>query len=891
MRRILNSVFIFFFALFVDKLNSQTVSLIGNITDSLQIALPYANIIALPNNTNSQLTFAIADELGRFKLLLKSNETYQVTVSYIGYEKNQFEINLIKNESRNIVLKEESNLLDEVAISGKIPVRIKKDTIVFDATFFSTGTERKLKDLLEKLPGVEVEKDGVVSVAGKKVNKLLVEGKEFFGGQTKMGIENIPVNAVNEIEMLDNYTPVSFLKEIQNSDLLAMNIKLKKEKKQFYFGDLEAGITPDKQYLLNPKLFYYSPNKTYNLIADLNNIGIKSFTIADYLNIEGGINRMVDDPTSYFKLARNEMANFLENRDYKSGANKFGAFHHTQQLNTKTDINSYIIYSNTTTNTQTETLNLYLAESGTITENKNSEGLLNHSFLTGKIMTVYKPGNFEDISFTTFVKTSKLSNEQLQMLSVQNKNNQLHTENITDEINLKQHIDWHKRLSKKQTTSLSILYELSNEKPNAYWLTDYEISSDLIPIVQENEFNLYQHKTSKMNLLNADIKHYWVINNSNHIYTSAGYIRNSSLFKTEDYQVLENKSVNSFKTFGFDNNLDYTFSDFYLGINHKFKSGILTVNSGIFGHNYNWEANQQTNYKNDKLIWLPEVFAIVEFNKSEKLNLRYNLKSEIADAPKYGNQFQLLRYNSVFKGNEQLENELFHAARLWYTKFSMYRGIVINTAVGFQKKMTSLRNEIQRSGVNQFISPILTENPETAWSFNANIDKKFGKFTVKAKTNWHLLNYEQTINNMNYSNELLNRGLGIAIVTKFKEWPNVEIGLNHRTSKFAAQNQKTFTTITEPVFKFEYALFDGLIVKADYTCTSYTSNKLKEEFEIGNASLYYTFKNSPWGFKLSANNMFGVDFKHQNTFSDYIIATNKIYILPRTWMASITYKL
>lgn len=891
MKSKLNLRLVFIVLFFALENQAQSISLIGNVTDSLKVPLPFANIIAFPNKTNTQLAFAISDEQGRYKLSLNSNETYQVSVSYVGFEKLQFEINIAKNENRNLILKEESNTLREVTLNSKIPVRIKKDTIVFDATFFSTGTERKLKDLLEKLPGVEVENNGGVSVAGKKVNKLLVEGKEFFGGQTKMGIENIPANAVDEIEMLDNYTPVSFLKELQNSDILAMNIKLKKEKKQFTFGDIDVGITPNKNYLVNPKIFYYSPNKTYNFIGDLNDVGVKSFTLNDYLNFEGGMNKMIEDPTSYFKLSRNEMATFLENRDYYASKNRFGAFHLTQQLRSDLDINSYILYSNTDTHTQSISNSQYLSETASINENKRTKGLVNQSFLVGKASVVFKPSVIEDISLNTFVKLSQFASEQKQELNVLNGNNQLFIGNNNDEINLKQDFNWHKRYSKKHSTSLAIFYEYLKGIPNTNWITDIEISQELIPVTKEDEYKLYQNKSFKIHLFNTNFKHYLIVNNSNHLYTTVGYLFNSTLYKTEDYQLLANNLVHNFNNYGFGNNLDYGFSDAYIGLNHKFKSGILTLNSGVFGHFYNWKINQQLTYDNDKLIWLPEIVATLEFSKSEKLNLRYNLKSAVDDGLKYANRYQLQRYNTVYQGNADLENEIFHVARLWYTKFSMYKGIVINSSLGFQKKITSIKNEIRRSGFNQVITPVMTENPETSWSFNANIDKKIGNFRAKIKGNWNLLKYEQFINNTNFVNESFNQGIGLFVVTKHKEWPNLEVGLNHRISKFTAQKVVTKTKYIEPTFKIEYSFLNGFITKVDYTLTKYTYYNSKEQYEMGSASLFYSYKNSPWGFKISGNNMFGVNYKHQNTFSDYIIAENKIYILPRTWMFSLTYKI
>ena len=94
-----------------------------------------------------------------------------------------------------------------------MPVTVKGDTTTFKTEKFITGEERKLKNVLKKLPGVEVDKKGNVTVQGKKVTKMLVDNKKFFGGNSKLAVENIPANAVGDIEVIDNYNEVAFLKK------------------------------------------------------------------------------------------------------------------------------------------------------------------------------------------------------------------------------------------------------------------------------------------------------------------------------------------------------------------------------------------------------------------------------------------------------------------------------------------------------------------------------------------------------------------------------------------------------------------------------------------------------------------------------------------------------
>ncbi|WP_394757916.1 carboxypeptidase-like regulatory domain-containing protein, partial [Flavobacterium sp.] len=208
---------------------SQTKTITGVISDTLNIPLENANIIAKPYQANEQLKFAIADNKGRYKLELENSVKYEITASYLGYKE---EILIIDPNAtltkHNFVLKSTGKMLKEIVIKHDFkPIVIKKDTLTFNVKSFAKGNERKMKEILEKLPGVEVDKKGNVTVQGKKVTKMLVEGKSFFGGGSKLAVENIPADALDKIEVIDHFNQVGFMKQVSDSDDLAMNVKLK----------------------------------------------------------------------------------------------------------------------------------------------------------------------------------------------------------------------------------------------------------------------------------------------------------------------------------------------------------------------------------------------------------------------------------------------------------------------------------------------------------------------------------------------------------------------------------------------------------------------------------------------------------------------------------------
>ncbi|MFD2551745.1 hypothetical protein ACFSQP_07955 [Bizionia sediminis] len=111
---------------------------------------------------------------------------------------------------------------------------------------------------------------------------MLVEGKTFFGGGSKLAIDNIPANAVDKIEVIDNYNEIAFLKDLVDSEEMAMNVQLKQDKKDFVFGDIEVGKGNQDFYKAHSNMFYYSPKTDINFIGNLNNTAEQVLTYKDY---------------------------------------------------------------------------------------------------------------------------------------------------------------------------------------------------------------------------------------------------------------------------------------------------------------------------------------------------------------------------------------------------------------------------------------------------------------------------------------------------------------------------------------------------------------------------------------------------------------------------------
>ena len=304
------------------------------------------------------------------------------------------------------------------------------------------------------------------------------------------------------------------------------------------------------------------------------------------------------------------------------------------------------------------------------------------------------------------------------------------------------------------------------------------------------------------------------------------------------------------------------------------------------------KTNQiNTDFEIAKTLFQPQFNSDYEFNKSETLNFSYRLSNTFPEVSQLANQFTLQNYSTVFKGNALLENERFHAANIRYSKMNMYRGIIWNGIVSFNKKVKTIRNEIQLLRINQFNTPILTDNPETNWRFMGSFSKKIYRFNLKLDTNLSWFNYIQTINNIVTSNDRNNQNIGLTFKTAYKKWPDFSIGYNKGFSQFSGLTQSTFQSDAINA-DFEVTFLKYFTYKMEYENLKNTNNNQQSNyFDIANTSIRYQKKNSPFGFELFVNNIFDNKIKNDYSFSDFIISERQTFILPRILMFSISYKL
>ncbi|QXP71435.1 outer membrane beta-barrel protein [Polaribacter sp. R2A056_3_33] len=241
---------------------------------------------------SSIISYTITDAKGYFNVEGKTADSQiKLVVSYIGYKPYTKIINTKNQHVGNLNL-ELANALDAVVIRSSAPITIKKDTVEFNVKSFKTKKDANVEDLLKKLPGVEVDDEGAITVNGKSVNKILVNGKPFFGNDPTITTRNLTKDIIEKIQISDTKTNAqAFAGEDSDGENKTINLTIKKENNKGYFGKTAAGIGTDGRYEYAGMATRFKGSERIGLLAGGNNINSPGFSFGNQRLQFGGNNR------------------------------------------------------------------------------------------------------------------------------------------------------------------------------------------------------------------------------------------------------------------------------------------------------------------------------------------------------------------------------------------------------------------------------------------------------------------------------------------------------------------------------------------------------------------------------------------------------------------------
>ena len=328
--------------------SQQNIVFKGKITDKRNRGIENASVLVMDKNENN-LGYNFTGEMGNYAILLKKIplenppiDSLIIEVSCLGYDKKTQTVKFSNENTQtfvlNFILDENTETLNEVVVEAGKKIKITQDTTSYVVSGFTNNTEQTLEDVLKKIPGIAIDKDGNIKAHGKAIDKLLIEGEDVFDKNYKLLSKNLDAKVLEEIQIIDNFEDNPIFKKFGSSDKVALNLKLKEGLANVWFGNvglgkgviLGNGITSDARWKNSINLGLLRKKVKFFYLGDYNNIGEKA-------------TNLISDNTLQMDLFGTDRYEYKTNNIYNINNNEINFFSKTQSIFNNSFLNSLSI--------------------------------------------------------------------------------------------------------------------------------------------------------------------------------------------------------------------------------------------------------------------------------------------------------------------------------------------------------------------------------------------------------------------------------------------------------------------------------------------------------------------------------------------------------------------
>jgi len=272
----INKYFISIFILFYFQLLCFSQAKISGYVESNSQRLYAVSIILKDSASSSIIDYTYSSENGSYKLSSTKKGKLNLTFSSLGYKTKTIPFQIINQTviKIDVILEEQPFELDEIIIESEKDIKVKKDTITFKTKFFTNGTEQTVEDLLKKIPGLNIDSQGTIKVGNQEIEKLMIGGDDLFEKGYKILSKNMPAYPIEQVEVLKKYSNNRLLKGVEESNKVALNLKMNEASKRIWFGNTKFGFGNDNFYEVKGNLMNFGKINKYYFLTNLNTIGL-----------------------------------------------------------------------------------------------------------------------------------------------------------------------------------------------------------------------------------------------------------------------------------------------------------------------------------------------------------------------------------------------------------------------------------------------------------------------------------------------------------------------------------------------------------------------------------------------------------------------------------------
>ncbi len=872
------------------KLHGQKrVLLKGKVTDSLGEPVVYATTVADGKNFND-VQYTFTDEQGIFQLKVLSGKTYILSIQSLGKARFVQEFIVKKDTMVNIKMQEQVEQLKKVTIRYTPPVRIKEDTIIFNKKAFASGDERKLREILKKMPGFEVDDLGNVTFQGRKIKKLLVENREFFFGDPKLGVNYIPAKAVKDVQIIDNYQDVPIMKGMISSDDLAMNIKLKKNYKQFAFGDVEGGFGPEDKYVFHPSLYYFSTGWYGNILTDINNAGERFFTFRDFIKISRG-------KPKYFET--NIAGSFFQNREVSkllTSGNKFKEDYKlflAQAGNHKRDFNYSFTHLTFQTYDATYRTNQKVYLNQPYEEFQESKTLNNQLANVEKLVIRYNPNLTRyiraDLSYTWSGGKRIITEDFINSFSHSTTKRENHIQSKIFNAQLQSYLR-----HKKNVYTALLQWDIKKDISPSGYLSDNPSFLFLPYNTGLSNYHVSEKRGYKQNKLRLSLKYYYRLNRDHVFGLETGYHQSHEKLNIGYEQILPSGQKVSFAdTIGLNTLLNQ--KTFFTRLTYKllFKNWEIELSSG--GDFYQrFLVNQEKEFSYQPFMFVPSL-KIKRKKGAFSYRINYEKRFEWPDVYQMTPQYYMESAWSFVHGNPHLLPGINHHLRLMILYFNISSGWIWSI-IGFQQKQvqTILPDRIFLNGLpGQTYTVIPTDDYFISYTGSINYSENPFRYGIG-------FNFSKSLAKQLWLGDLYrfnHQSQGINLSIRSIGRRSIEFGTNY---SFRISNNSS-DRADIPVRLHTHQIFGDILLrisssfsisyKHKWFYNIYLHENNSNSYHQNNMEIRIQPENDPWSVRLVWKNISGTPYRIQNTLNDFYKQYTKQALFPPVFLFVVSYQL
>jgi hypothetical protein len=906
--------------LLVSEASAQKFTIKGQVIDSSKVALPSSTVMLLNQKDSTLVSFAASDAKGFFEMKNVSTGDFLLKVTFVGYATYQKQLSVKgSNSEMNVGLVRmmpQDRQLDELVIKGeKAPVTVKRDTIEFNAGSFKVKANANVEDLLKKLPGVEVETDGTVRAQGEQVQRVMVDGREFFGRDPKLATRNLPADAVEKVQVFDKKSDQSVFTGIEDGQKeKTINLELKEEKRNGAFGTMMAGAGSNDRFQAKANINRFAKGIQLSFLGMANNINEQGFSFGDFMNFTGGSQQMMGGGGGRVSLQidgnnTNGVPLNFGGRQNGIMTNYAGGINFNKDLSKNTQLTSSYFYNRLDQDIRQKTNRInYLPNGTTYLFDQNSSQVNTNDNHRVNLNIDHKIDSANSLKFSNSLTYSESGQRSITKSQTYDPNNVLQNEsdrnNINSQIttNLNSSLLLRHRFAKKgRSLSANVTLGISQTDSKSILNSDNQFFGTN-PSVQEVDQRSVQSNANQS--YGGTLTYIEPLGGRKYLEASYSYRINKNQADRKMYN--EKGAVGTLidsLTNNYNSNYVYNRPGINFRINRtKFNLavGASYQNTRLEGTLYSMKTNQFTNIDRTFENFLPVLRFNYDFSNFKHLRLDYETSMQ---EPTIQQLQPIVDYSdplNLSTGNPELRPGYVHSISANFTTFDPAKFI---NFFGFLTAVytTNAISTSQTINPTNFVRTTKPVNVNDNLALNANFS--FGFPVRKLNSRFSLGPTGNYSNGINLLNDQENRtrqttlGGSVRYNYTFKEILIVDLSANLSKQQTQydfnqKQNQsyfnKTYTAEVNLTFLKNYQFNTAFNY---YTYTSETTN-FSQEIPILNIGLSrFLLKNNVGELKIGVNNLLDQSLSVNQTATANYLQQTTYNNLGRYFMVSFTYAL